>query len=151
MSEPLKFKIGLSGTFWDRPPKFKIIVSGKEYFSEYINNPPNVTQYFEFVADLEDGDHMLEIQLVGKEFSDVLKSEDGSISNDQLLNIESIVIDDIDIGNLRYSASKYTPFVKQEYDGKIVEYLDNCVNLGWNGTYSIGFTTPFYLWLLENL
>lgn len=151
MSETLKFKVGLSGTYWDRAPQFKIIVSGKEYFSDRITAPSSETQYFEFSADLEDGEQSLDIQLVGKEFSDVKKGEDGGIAADQLLNIESIEIDDIELGNLRYSASIYTPFIKQEYDGQTIEQLDNCVNLGWNGTYSIKFNAPFYLWLLENL
>ena len=151
MSESIKLKIGLSGTYWDRQPKFKIILSEKEYFSGSISKPSGEVEYFEFPADLEDGEQSLDIQLLEKEFSDVQKNEDGSIANDQLLNIESIEIDDIDLGNLKYTASIYTPSIKQEYNGEIIEQLPNCVNLGWNGTYSIKFNTPFYIWLLENL
>ena len=68
-----------------------------------------------------------------------------------LLNIESIEIDDIDIGHLRYTASKYELVKKQVFNGAIVSELKSCVNLGFNGTYVMQFDSPFYLWLLENL
>jgi len=29
--------------------------------------------------------------------------------------------------------------------------VKNCVNLGWNGKWVLPFTSPFYIWLLENI
>jgi hypothetical protein len=40
---------------------------------------------------------------------------------------------------------------QQQYQGKEIDHLDNCVNLGWNGTYTLKFASPFYIWLLEKL
>jgi hypothetical protein len=67
-----------------------------------------------------------------------------------LLNIDDIVIDDISLGHLLWSAD-YLLDHPQEYQGQTITKLDNCVNLGWNGTYVINFTSPFYVWLLEKL
>jgi len=59
-----------------------------------------------------------------------------------MLNIESIVIDDIDIGNLKWTLSKYIVDTPVEVDGKTTDTLENCVNLGWNGAYTIEFDCP---------
>jgi hypothetical protein len=150
MTDKLKFKIGLSGTYsGDKTPEYKIAVNGHEYVHGTIKTASGVTEFFEFEADLPDGDCSLDISLLNKTNSDVIKDnyndpDNFKIIGDLLLNIDSIEIDDIDIGNLKYTASKYQPF-----DGR--DLVKNCVNLGWNGTYSVGFTTPFYIWLLENL
>ena len=68
-----------------------------------------------------------------------------------LLNIEGIEIDDIELGHLRYTRSFYKLDKKQLYQGGIVSQLESCVNLGFNGTYTLKFQSPFYIWLLENL
>ena len=81
---------------------------------------------------------------------DTTKDAQGNIVNDILLNIEKIEIDDIDLGNLIWQ-SEFIPDVPREYQGQTVTKLQGCVNLGWNGTYILKFTSPFYLWLLENL
>ena len=67
-----------------------------------------------------------------------------------LLNIDDITIDDISLGNLLWSA-EYLLDTPQTYNGQTITKLDSCVNLGWNGSYSLKFTSPFYLWLLENM
>lgn len=151
MGESVKFKIGLSGTYWNRPPQFKIILSGKEFVSDVITKSSGDVEYHEFTADMEEGEQLLEIQLLGKEFSDVKKDADGGVAEDQLLNIESIEVDGIDLGNLKYSASVYYPLEPQAYNDEIISELKECVNLGWNGSYTIKFQSPFYLWLLETL
>jgi len=68
-----------------------------------------------------------------------------------LLNIKSLEVDDIDLGSLIWSHSVYRPDITHEFNGVTVTELTNCVNLGWNGTWEFAFTTPFYIWLLENL
>jgi hypothetical protein len=98
---------------------------------------------------LNEGDHTLKIRLENKTASDTLV-ENGEIVKDMLLNIDDIEIDDISLGNLLWSA-EYLLDKPQEYKGNSINHLDGCVNLGWNGTYVLKFTTPFYVWLLEKL
>ena len=75
-----------------------------------------------------------------------------------LLNIESIEVDEIDLRQMLWTHSEYKPqyplsYVKeQKKQGILLEDTKkNCVNLGWNGSWSISFTSPFYIWLLENI
>ena len=68
-----------------------------------------------------------------------------------LLNIESISIDDIDIGTLRHTESTFYPDSPKEYKGETITELKECVNVGWNGTYSLPLSIPFHYWLLEKL
>lgn len=148
MSQPketLKFRIGLSGTFWDKVPQFSILVNNKVYESGSIDN--KATQYFEFTTELEENQiHELKIRLENKSNEDTVQNETKTaIIKDLLLNIDSIEIDDIELDQIKWSASEFVP------DDSTRPRLDNCVNLGWNGAYVIQFTSPFYLWLLENM
>ena len=54
-------------------------------------------------------------------------------------------IDEVDLGMLIYSKSVFTG------DDPDRPVLDNCINLGWNGTWMLSFESPFYIWLLENI
>ena len=95
---------------------------------------------------------------LNKTVYDTKLDANGNIVKDLLLNIDSIEIDEIDIGSLKWTASNYTPMYPESYTqhvlrtGQEIETeLKNCVNLGWNGTWSLPFTSPVYIWLLENI
>jgi hypothetical protein len=152
-TEKIKFVIGLSGTYWgDKTPEYSIAISGKEYVRGHIKAESGVTELIEFEAELVEGEHRLEVGFLNKDATtDVIKNSDDTVAKDILLNVESVEIDDIDLGHLRYSTSTYELVKKQVYQGNIVKEIPNCVNLGFNGTYMITFSSPFYLWLLENL
>ena len=142
--ETLKFKIGLSGTYWDRKPQYTVLIDDVKVAE---GSADSEVFYIEFSHDLEDEKpHSVNIRLENKTNQDVVQSEDKSaILKDMLLNIESISIDDVDLGQLKWDKSKFTA------DDASRPELTGCVNLGWNGTYSLEFSCPFYLWLLENM
>jgi hypothetical protein len=143
--ESIKFRVGLSGTYWDKRPAYSIGVNGTVYKTGTIAAESGSTEYVEFECEIPEGDNRLEVSLLNKEDSDVVQSPDKSaIVNDLLLNIESVEIDEIDLDSLKWSASKFVAVDANR------PTLTDCVNLGWNGTYSLAFTSPFYLWLLEN-
>jgi hypothetical protein len=153
--ETTTFKIGLSGTYWDKKPNFTISVNNQVYESRSISAESGVTEYFTFTTELTEGPAVLEIALLNKESTDtVTKTDDNgnyTILNDMLLNINSIVIDDIDIEILRHTASEFILDVPQTYNNNTITSMKECVNLGWNGTYRLAFVSPFYVWLLENM
>ena len=146
-SETLKFQIGVSGSYWDKKPAYSVSVDGVEQVSYIIAADTGVVEYAEFTLALaEDSPHLLEIKLLNKTDDDVVQSQDQTeIIKDMLLNIESISIDDIELGQLKWDESE---FVAEDPDRPT---LKNCVNLGWNGSYRLKFSSPFYLWLLEKL
>lgn len=156
--EILHFKIGLSSSSSKKNPKFKIYVNNTEFVSAELLGPALTTQYFEFDAAISDGDCTVEIEFLNKSTQDTLLDIHGNIIEDLLLNIESIEIDEIDLGFLLWTASDYYPKYPKVYYDKMLESgaqlpttITNCVNLGWNGRWTLKFTSPFYIWLLENI
>jgi hypothetical protein len=143
--ETLSFKIGLSATFWDKLPEYSVLINDTLIERRCLDD--DSIRYVEFTADLDEGTtNRLKIRLENKTDQDTIESEDKSaIVKDMLLNIKSIEIDQISINQLMWDSSKFIA------DSPAIPTLVKCVNLGWNGTYVLEFTTPFYLWLLENL
>ena len=145
--ENLSFQISLTGTFWDRRPQFSVwlddhVITQTEIASE-------AEQIVSFERRITEGDHELKIRLENKTNADTV-IENGEVVKDMLLNIDDITIDDISLGNLLWGA-EYVLDKPQEYKGQMIDYLDGCVNLGWNGTYVFKFSSPLYIWLLEKL
>ena len=145
--ENLSFKISLTGTFWDRRPQFSIWLDDHVVTQSEIAS--SAEQIVAFERRVDEGPHELKIRLENKADADTV-IENGEEVKDMLLNIDDITIDDISLGNLLWSA-EYILDEKQMYQGKEIDHLDGCVNLGWNGTYVLKFTSPFYIWLLEKL
>ena len=146
-TETLSFRVGLSGTYWDRKPAYSISIDGVEQVSAIIAADSGVVEYSEFtVAVTEDQEHLLEIKLLNKTDDDTVQSADKTeIVKDMLLNIESISIDDIELGQIKWDQSEFVPVDPAR------PVLKECVNLGWNGSYQLKFNSPFYLWLLEKM
>jgi hypothetical protein len=145
--EKLSFVVALSGTFWDRRPQFSIWLDDHLVVASEIVSAAQ--QEIKFERTIDEGLHTLKIRLENKTNQDTVV-ENGEVVKDMLLNIDDITIDDISLGNLLWSA-EYVLDHPQEYRGQTISKLDNCVNLGWNGTYVLKFTSPFYIWLLEQL
>jgi hypothetical protein len=145
--ETLNFKISLTGTFWDRRPQCSV------WLDDHVVTQSEITrsaeQIVSFERRLDEGPHTLKIRLENKTTADTI-IENSDVVKDMLLNIDDITIDDISLGNLLWSA-EYILDKKQTYKGQEIDHLDGCVNLGWNGTYTLKFTSPFYIWLLEKL
>ncbi len=180
-AEKLKFKIKLYSTFWQKPPHVKIKIleendldKSKNYFDTQSNKPildidpnyyDNVIRGKEESPTIIEFDHFFEeekkykLQMIrsGKTADQTIVDKNNNIDRDQLLHIKSIEIDDIDIGSLVFDGI-YTPIYPEPWYSQQVkankmpeQSFKNATTLGHNGTWEIGFTTPFYMWLLENL
>ena len=156
-TEKLKFKLELYATMWDKPPIADIKIAGKSYFKEEITSTNDKPTIIEFEHELEEGkSYSLIIDRLGKDKTQTIV-EDGKIVKDQLLHIKSIEIDEIDIGSLIYEGvykPEYPePWATQQTEtgNKLPETLKNVTQMGHNGTWTFTFSSPFYMWLLENL
>jgi len=145
--ESLEFAVTVSGTYWDRKPQFSIWLDDHVIIQTSISSESQ--QPHKFTRTIDEGEHTLKIRLENKTSSDT-QIVNGEVTNDMILNIDDITIDDISLGQLLWDA-EYKLDKPQQYNGKEITELDNCVNLGWNGTYVLKFTSPFYIWLLEKL
>ena len=155
--ESLHFKLGLSSSS-KKQPEFAVYINDKEFLDTKISVTDNNIEYFEFDAEIEEGPCSLRIEFKNKlpEYTKINNNDE--IVEDLLLNIDSIEIDEIDLGSLLWTASDYQPIYPEVYkqkmhsEGKeLPKSVKNCVNLGWNGSWILPFTSPFYIWLLENL
>lgn len=145
--EKLSFAVTLSGTFWDKRPQFSIWLDDHQVIHSEIASQGQ--QEVKFERTLEEGPHSLKIRLENKTNHDTV-IEHGEIVKDMLLNINGIAIDDIDLGNLLWTG-EYLLDKPQQYQNKTITHLDHCVNLGWNGTYILHFSSPLHKWLLSKL
>jgi hypothetical protein len=149
--ETLKFKVGLSATYFNSKPEYSVHLDSKEICRNTVSAESDEIFYIEFDAEIaENAEHKLIVKLHNKSKQDIV-IEDDQIVKDTLLNIKSVEIDEIDLGSLIWTSSEYFPDHPQKFNGEIVSSLKNCVNLGWNGSYVLPFASPFYIWLLENI
>lgn len=142
--EKLSFCVNLSATYWNKKPQFSIWLDDRVIQQSEILGPEIQTIRFDRIVS--QGPHTLKIRLENKSDDDTVL-ENSKVVKDMLLNIEDIIVDDISLGTLLWSA-EYILDKSQKYQGKIINHLDGCVNLGWNGTYILRFNSPYYLWLV---
>ena len=104
---------------------------------------------FEYDIDsVDDGDHELQIILTGKTPDHTIVDETGTIIKDATLAISNIMIDIIDVNQLFLEKCVYT----HDFNGTQPKIEDSFHGVaGCNGTISFKFSTPIYLWLLENM
>ena len=132
----MKFYIQLSPNYWNKPPKIKIDVNNDIVWDAYITD----NKVIEFTKEIpNDTKAKLNITLYDKT-QDQTIVENGKIIKDQLLFLIKIMLNDMDIEKLIYSA-KYT--VGTEVKNEVTV-------LGQNATWCLEFETPLYMWFLEN-
>ena len=99
------------------------------------------------LSDL-DAEHELRFVMKNKTADHTTVDESGIIVKDACLIISDLAFDDIALGNIVTEKAVYT----HDFNGTGSLIQDKFFGqMGCNGTVSIKFTTPMYLWLLENL
>tara|TARA_X000000950_G_scaffold256088_1_gene321283 strand:+ start:171 stop:653 length:483 start_codon:yes stop_codon:yes gene_type:complete len=157
-TEKLKFKLELYATMWDQPPHAEILINEQDHFKGDITGTEEKPNVIEFEYDTEEGkEYNLIIKRSGKGKKQTVVNDKGDILKDQLLHIKSIEIDEIDIGSLVYDGV-YTPNYpepwatqQRETGTELRESFKNVTNMGHDGEWRFTFSSPFYMWLLENL
>lgn len=155
-TEKIHFKIKLSGTYWDKKPHYTVSIDNKEYINATVSKASGSSEYVEFDCEVEeDAEHVLRIRLDNKQQSDTVTDitdpNNHVIVKDMLLNIEEIEVDDIELGTLVQMKSTFKYDEPHDWPEPNSTEWANCINLGFNGTYELAFTSPFYIWLLEHI
>ena len=157
-TEKLKFKIELYSTMWDKPPYAEILIDHDVQFKGAITGTENKPNVIEFEYEMKsEQQYNLIINRSGKGRNQTIINEKGDILKDQLLHIKSINIDEIDIGALVFDGV-YTPTYpepwatqQRESGNDLKDSFKNVTSMGFDGEWRFSFTSPFYMWLLENL
>ena len=146
MKENLHFCVELAGTYWQKQPQYSILVNDTEIKRDTVVIPSEESFRVEFDVEVDAGPCTLKIRLENKHWTDTIQNEDKTaIVKDMLLNIRGVEIDEIDLGNLIYTKTR---FVGDDAERPV---LTQCQDLGWNGAWILEFESPFYIWLLENI
>lgn len=96
----------------------------------------------------DDGEHQLRIVISGKTADHTKVDDQGNIIKDATLQISAVTVDGIDVNQLFLEKCVYT----HDFNGTQPEIADTFHGVaGCNGTIVFEFTTPIYLWLLENM
>jgi hypothetical protein len=157
-TEQLKFRLELFSTHWDKPPIAEILINGISQHKSEIKGSEKHPTVVEFVKSCQEGEkYTLQINRSNKDKRQTVLDKNGEIIKDQLLHIKQIEIDEIDIGALVYEGV-YEPKYAEPWFSQQVKKgtepsktLKNVTSMGHNGTWTLAFESPFYMWLLENL
>ena len=118
-----------------------VVLLSNNYVKEKISFTYNIN-------DSDDGDHELRIVINGKTSEHTKIDETGNIIKDATLQVSNVVIDGLDFSQLFLDNCVYT----HNFNDTQAEIEDLFYGVaGCNGTISFRFSTPIYLWLLENM
>ena len=115
-----------------------------------VVNVEHVDRIVHFSHKISDDDNQHELRIVMKhKTADHTELDDaGNIIRDAMLSISDIKFDEIALGQVLLNKAVYT----HDFNGSRPPVDDKFFgDLGCNGTVSLKFTTPTYLWLLENM
>jgi len=95
-----------------------------------------------------DGEHELRFILKNKTMEHTQVDEDGNILSDAKLSITDVAFDEIKLGYMLTELATYA----HDFNGTQSPTTDKFHGeMGCNGTVSLKFSTPIYLWLLEHM
>jgi hypothetical protein len=96
----------------------------------------------------DDGDHELKFILKNKTAEHTQVDEAGNIVTDATLSITDVAFDEIKLGHMLTQLATYT----HDFNGTKDVTQDTFYGaMGCNGTVSLKFSTPVYMWLLEHM
>ena len=96
----------------------------------------------------DEAEHELLLIMKNKTIEHTQVDETGNIMSDVKLTVTDVAFDDIQLGHMLTEKATYT----HDFNGTGVMGQHKFYGeIGCNGTVSLKFTTPIYLWLLEHM
>ena len=143
--ETVKFNCVVGGTDFTVPLGMEIWLDNHKFFDQdHINQ----TYQVEHEISDDDGDHELRFVLKNKLSDHTRVDNKGNILNDATVNVSDIEFDGINCQYLTTKLAEYHHDFNGSQDPTVDEFYGE---LGCNGTVTLKFTTPIYIWLLENM
>ena len=101
-----------------------------------------------FELDDNEADHELRFVMNNKTTEHTIIDDQNNIIADARLIISDVAFDEIKLGQMIVDQAVYT----HNFNGTHPETIDKFYGeMGCNGTVSLNFSTPIYLWLLEKM
>ena len=141
-----KFACRVGTTNPDVALGIKILIDDQTLFdSDHVTETVNVTAD---VSDEDGVDRVLRIELRGKNDSHTKIDTDGKILADTCILVDNFEFEDLDVTSVVNSVARYTHDTNGHDTLKEHAFYGE---LGCNGTVKMKFSTPVYIWLLENM
>ena len=106
------------------------------------------TVEFQTTFNDDDGEHELRFIMKNKTSDQTQLDESGEILKDACLTIKDVAFEGIELGHMFIEQTSYT----HDFNGTKAKVTEKFYgSMGCNGTVRLKFTTPVYLWLLENM
>ena len=142
--EELDFEIKLLSNTIDNCPSIKIGIDSTEYFNGEVLGEQTV----KFSASVLDNFN-LNIDYAGNNPADLILNDEGMPINAVTVTVDSVKIEGIDVTEIAYNHSKFNIDPNEKY---IEDYqLEECMELGPRGVWTMPMQSPVYIWILENL
>jgi hypothetical protein len=138
----LSFDVSATG------PDLRLIVSLDQVvvWDGYPGSDPVMVEHL--FDDNVEGDHVLTFDMRGKRPEHTKIDSAGMIIQDRCISITNIAFDDIRLGHTVTSVSHYHHNNNDTTEPVSETFYDV---MGCNGRVEMRFSTPIYLWLLENM
>lgn len=129
-------------------PFVNISVNGFPQFGEILDKSKRV----EIDIEIEENtNNFLTIEYLNKDpKKDVVLGDDGEPILDKRVEINAIIIDDIYLDFWAFDNEDTLSYQSIEDESKSATGFE-ATKLSWNGRTTFKFTTPVYLWILENI
>jgi hypothetical protein len=115
------------------------------YNSNHVDSEQNIV----YELDESQDQHQLKFVLKNKKPEHTVIDENQKIIKDALINITHVEFDGINVDQLMYQYAEYKHHQNTNFGSSITEEFYGTI--GCNGIVTLDFTTPVYLWLLENM
>ena len=146
MSNLFTISFALDTTNASVPLGFEAWINDKKFYdTEHVQSNQQIT--VEITDD--DAEHELRLVLKNKTQDHTKVDLVGNIISDARLVITDLTFDDIRLGQLVTEQAVYTHDQNSSLPTPVQDKF--CSEMGCNGTVSLKFATPLYLWLLEHM
>jgi hypothetical protein len=141
----VKFNFVVGSTDFDVPLGLEIWLDQHKFFDQ--DHIDQTCQVEHEISD-DDGDHELRFVLKHKQPDHTQVDANGNILSDATITVSDIQFDGIDCQYLTTNLAEYQHDFNGTGDPTTESFYGE---LGCNGTVTLKFSTPIYIWLLENM
>ena len=128
-------------------PHVQVLINDKVQFDKIMEHSDTI----DFEAELEeDQQHKLIVIYNNKSAKQDIVLQDGLPIKDKRIRIIGISFDDIDLDFFTLSNPNTLSYTTSDPQGKNTTGFD-ATKLSWNGSTTLLFESPIYIWILENL
>ncbi len=146
MNESITISCDISPTDSADPVGLEIHINDQQIFNQdQVTEPVKLNHTVQLPENQE---HVVKFTLKNKQSHHTTINDSGEIVKDSSIMIEHLAFDELELGQIVVEHAVY----EHNFNGTGQTIQDKFYNyMGCNGTVSLKFDTPVYLWLLENI